>query len=326
MAGSRPTWATTRSSNTSTSSSRAGASTRRRQASNRDLLDAGTLFVARFDAEGRGAWLPLVHDENGPLNSAAGFRDQADVVIRCRAAADLLGATPMDRPEDVEPSPVSGKVYIACTKNGDRDRGSRRGAFNGRDIDFGADAANPRLLNDFGHVIELTEDGDDAAATRFRWNVFLLAGDPAAPGSRFLTRTEELVPGRLERGDSYFAGFADPARVSPIACPDNLGFDPQGRLWIVTDADTALVGNNGCFVVPTDGPDRGLLRQIASGPVGCEVCGCEFTPDGRTLFLSIQHPGEGGTLEAPLSHWPDGGDLPPRSAVVAISRDDGREL
>ena len=293
-------------------------------AANLDLLDHGTLYVARFDADGGGSWLPLVHDENGPLNSSTGFRGQADVLIKCRAAADLLGATPMDRPEDVEPSPVSGKVYIACTKNGDR--GSRRGAFNGREIDFAVDAANPRLLNDFGHVIELVEDADDAAATRFRWSVFLLAGHPGVPGSRFLTRTEDLVPGRLERGDTYFAGFSDPALLSPIACPDNLGFDPQGRLWIVSDADTALVGNNGCFVVPTEGPDRGLLRQIASGPVGCEVCGCEFTPDGRTLFLSIQHPGEGGTLDEPTSHWPEGGDLPPRSAVVALRRDDGRAL
>jgi len=293
---------------------------------NRDLLDHGTLYVARFDADGGGAWLPLVPDENGPLNSAAGFHDQAEVVIKCRAAADRLGATPMDRPEDVEPSPVTGRVYIACTKNDSRERGSRRGMVSGREIDRGADAANPRLLNEFGHVIELTEDGDDAAATRFRWSVFLLAGDPSVQGSRFLTRTEELLPGRLERGDTYYAGFTDPSRVSPIACPDNLGFDPEGRLWIVSDADSALLGNNGCFVVPTSGPDRGLLRQIASGPVGCEICGCEFTPDGRTLFLSIQHPGEGGSVEAPISHWPDGGDLPPRSAIVAITRDDGREL
>jgi secreted PhoX family phosphatase len=298
----------------------------RNRDANRDLLDHGTLYVARFDASGGGEWLPLVHDENGPLNSAAGFRDQAEVVIKCRAAADRLGATPMDRPEDVEPSPVTGRVYIACTKNSDRDRHSRRGAFNGREIDFAADAANPRLLNDFGHVIELVEDGDDAAARRFRWNVFLLAGNPAAPDARFLTRAEDLVPGRLERGDTYYAGFADASRVSPIACPDNLGIDPQGRLWIVSDADTALVGNNGCFVVPTQGPERGLLRQIASGPVGCEIGGCEFTPDGRTLFLSIQHPGEGGSVARPVSHWPDGGDLPPRSAVVAVRREDGREL
>ncbi len=298
----------------------------RTPAANRDLLDHGTLYVARFDVDGGGAWLPLVHDENGPLNAVAGFRDQADVVIKCRAAADRLGATPMDRPEDIEPSPVTGRVYIACSKNDSRERGSRLGMFSGREIDFGANAANPRLLNEFGHVIEMTEEGDDAAATRFRWGVFLLAGDPSVQGSRFLTRTEELLPGRLERGDTYYAGFADPAQVSPIACPDNLGFDPQGRLWIVSDADSTLIGNNGCFVVPTAGPDRGQLRQIASGPVGCEVCGCEFTPDGRTLFLSIQHPGEGGSIEAPISHWPDGGDLPARSAVVAITRDDGREL
>ena len=247
-------------------------------------------------------------------------------MIKCRAAADRLGATPMDRPEDVESSPRSGRVYIACTKNADRTGTRRRDAFNGRDIEFAADAANPRMLNDFGHVIELTEAGDDASATRFRWNVFLLAGNPTVAGSRFLTRSEDLVPGRLQRGDTYYAGFTDASLVSPIACPDNLGFDPQGRLWIVSDADAALLGNNGAFVVPTEGPDRGLLRQIASGPVGCEICGCEFTPDGRTLFLSIQHPGEGGTLDEPTSHWPDGGELPPRSALVAVSRDDGGEL
>ena len=298
----------------------------KRPAANRDLLDHGTLYAARFDADGRGEWLPLVYDPAGPLNAAAGFRDQGEVVIKCRAAADRVGATPMDRPEDVEPSPVSGRVYISCTKNGSRERDPKRGSFNNREIDFGVDAANPRPLNDFGHVIELAEDGDDATATRFRWSVFLLAGDPRVPGSRFLTRGEDLVAGRPERGDTYYAGYGDATQVSPIACPDNLGFDPQGRLWIVTDAESNLIANNGCFVVPTAGPDRGQLRQIASGPVGSEICGCEFTPDGRTLFLSIQHPGEGGTIDDPISHWPDGGDQPPRSSVVAVTREDGGAL
>jgi len=294
------------------------------RAVNRDLLDHGTLYVARFDADGRGEWLPLVHDENGPLNSRAGFADQGEVVIRCREAADLLGATPMDRPEDVEPSPVTGRVYMALTKNGNR--APQRGESMGRTIDFGPDAANPRPTNDFGHIVELIEDGDDAASTRFAWNVFLLAGDPRNEAARLLTRAEELVAGTLAREDVFYAGQPDRDRLSPIACPDNLGFDPSGRLWIVTDADTSLIGNNGCFVVPTTGPDRGLLQQVLSAPVGAEVCGCEFTPDGRTLFLSIQHPGEGGTVAAPTSHWPDGGDLPARCALIAVSREDGRPL
>jgi secreted PhoX family phosphatase len=294
------------------------------RAVNRDLLDHGTLYVARFDADGRGEWLPLVHDERGPLNSAAGFASQAEVVIRCREAADVLGATPMDRPEDVEPSPVTGRVYMALTKNDSR--APERRDFTGRNIDLGPNAANPRPKNDFGHIVELIEDGDDAASARFSWNVFLLAGDPRNGAARFLTRAEDLAAGQLAREDVYYAGFADRGAVSPIACPDNLGFDPSGRLWVVTDADTRLIGNNGCFVVPTTGPDRGRLTQVLSAPIGAEVCGCEFTPDGRTLFLSIQHPGEGGTVEAPVSHWPDGGALPARSAVVAVTRDDGAPL
>lgn len=294
------------------------------RAANLDLLDHGTLYVARFDAEGRGEWLPLVYDEKGPLNRRSGFRNQADIVIKCRAAADLLGATPMDRPEDVEPSPLTGRVYMALTKNGDRE--FRLGDFNGRDVDFSPNLANPRPKNDFGHIVELVEEGDDAASTRFSWNVFLLAGDPRNTQARFLTRAEDALPGQLQREDTFYAGYGDRAQVSPIACPDNLGFDPTGRLWIVTDADEELIGNNGCFVVPTTGPDRGLLKQVMSAPVGSEVCGCEFTPDGTTLFLSIQHPGEGGTIENPASHWPDGRGLPARSAIIAASRDDGSPL
>ena len=296
----------------------------RSRAANRDLLDHGVLHAARFDADGRGEWLPLVHDENGPLSSRNGFRNQAEVVIKCRAAADLLGATPMDRPEDVEPSPVTGRVYMALTKNDER--APNRREFNGREIDLGPNASNPRPKNDFGHIIELIEDNDDAAGTRFSWNVFLLAGDPRNPAARFLTRAEDIAAAQLAREDVYYGGFADRVLVSPIACPDNLGFDPSGRLWVVTDADESLIGNNGCFVVPTSGSERGLLRQVMSAPVGAEVCGCEFTPDGTTLFLSVQHPGEGGTVDAPVSHWPDGNGLPARSAVIAVSREDGAPL
>jgi hypothetical protein len=289
---------------------------------NRDLLDHGTLYCARFDADGTGEWLPLVQSENGPLNSSAGFASQGDVVIKVRAAADLLGATPMDRPEDVEVSPITGRIYIPCTKTGERGGAGDTNWF-GRHVDIGTNPANPRAENRYGHIIEIAEAGDDARATKFTWSVFLLAGDPTT--GRYIVDARELARGgsSLAGTDTYFAGYPNAAELSPIQCPDNLGIDPQGRLWIVTDSDNRGHPNNGCFVVPTSGPQRGLLKQLASGPNGCELCGCEFTPDGRTLFLAIQHPGEGGSLAQPISHWPDGDGLPPRAALVAIEREDG---
>jgi len=289
-------------------------------AANRDLLDHGTLYCARYDADGTGEWLPLVHDENGPLNSRAGFANQGDVVIKVRAAADLLGATPMDRPEDVEPSPITGRIYIPCTKSSERGVTEQHEWF-GRKVEVGTNAANPRPDNKSGHIIEMAEAGDDATGTRFEWNVFLLAGNPAE--GRYIVDARELAPGSLTGADTYFAGYPNRAEQSPVHCPDNLGIDPQGRLWIVTDSDNRGFPNNGCFVVPTSGPQRGLLKQLASGPNGCELCGCEFTPDGRTLFLTIQHPGEGGSIDNPRSHWPDGNGMPARAALVAVEREDG---
>jgi secreted PhoX family phosphatase len=279
------------------------------------------LYCARFDADGTGEWLPLVQDENGPLHSGAGFANQGDVVIKVRAAADLLGATPMDRPEDVEPSPITGRIYIPCTKTSERGV-TDKPDWSGRAIETGVNAANPRPDNKSGHIIEIAEDGD---ATRFTWSVFLLAGNPGT--GRYIVDARELAQrssaNSLAGTDTYYAGYPNAAEQSPVHCPDNLGIDPQGRLWIVTDSDNKGNPNNGCFVVPTSGPQRGLLKQLASGPNGCEVCGCEFTPDGKTLFLTIQHPGEGGTLSKPRSHWPDGNGMPARAALVAIEREDG---
>ena len=294
----------------------------RRREANRDLLDHGTLHVARFDADGTGEWLPLVHGR-GPITTEAGFADQGEVVIRARAAADLLGATPMDRPEDVEAGAGRGRVYVAFTKNDDRTLESKRALADGREVELRVDAANPRPDNGFGHVLEIVEDGEDVSSPTFRWNVFLLAGDPQAPDSRYLLDTSDLVPGRLTSGDTYFAGQSRKAELAPIGCPDNLGLDAAGNLWIVTDGAQPRGDNNGAFVVPIEGPDRGLLRQFMSGPRGAEICGCEFTPDGETLFLSIQHPGEGGTLARPVSDWPDGDGRPPRPSVVAIRRRGG---
>lgn len=262
------------------------------RAHNLDLLDEGTLYVARFDVDddgnGVGEWLPLVFGE-GPLTPANGFTSQADVVIDARRAGDLLGATPMDRPEDIEPSPLTGAVYAALTNNTDRTE---------------PNAANPRSPNRGGHVIEWVEDGNDAAATTFAWRFLLICGDPDDPST-------------------YFAGFPKDF-VSPISSPDNLLFDRRDNLWIATDGQPTFLGHNDAFhVVPLSGDNRGHVQQFLSVPVGAEACGPELTPDEQTLFCAVQHPGEGSTVENPSSTWPDE-TSPPRPSLITVVKADRR--
>jgi secreted PhoX family phosphatase len=286
-----------------------------RPESNRDLLDDGTLYVARFDDDGTGEWLPLVHGAHPELTAERGFASQADVVLHCREAADRLGATPLDRPEDVAVNPRTGNVYFACTQNLGRDEGVADIA--GRTLDTRTSRASPRAPNTAGHIIELIEQNSDAAASSFRWEIFLLAGAPTSQQLVAALPTEH--PASLAAELTYFGGATEAAELSAFANPDNLGFDADGNLWIVTDGNQPGGFNDGCFACPTQGPERGHVRQFMSGPVGAEVCGCEFTADGSTLFLTLQHPGEAGSATSPQSHWPDGGDAAPRPSVVAIS-------
>ena len=211
-----------------------------------------------------------------------------------RRAGDLVGATKMDRPEDVEASPRTGKVYVVLTSN-DRRRPEE------------VDKANPRANNRFGHIIELTEAVGDHTSTRFRWEIFILCGDPK----------------NREHGASY-QGRTD---GSILANPDNLAFDNAGRMWVCTDGnESALDVHDGIFVTDTEGPLRGRTRRFLSGVSGGELTGPAFTPDNRTLFVAIQHPGrtEGATYARPASRWPDNRpDMPPRPSVLAVTRDDG---
>jgi uncharacterized protein len=266
----------------------AGRYDRANRASNANLLDAGVLYVARFDEDGTVTWMPLVFGD-GPLTPANGFHSQADVLIETRRAGDLLGATPMDRPEDVEPDAARGRVFVMLTNNKARKPGQ-------------VNVANPRPANAFGHIIEITEPNGDFASTRSRWDILVRCGDPASPS----------VGATFNPGTSRNGWFGS---------PDNAAVDPSSGLWIATDGnpDTA----DGLWALGADGGERGLGRAFFRAPVGAEVCGPRFTPDGETLFLAVQHPGDGdgATFEAPTTRWPDfTPDAPPRPSVLAIRK------
>ncbi len=267
---------------------------------NRNLLDHGTLYVARFDngdgnpdqPKGKGQWLELTHGKNG-LNAANGFANQAQVLIHARLAASLLGATRMDRPEWIVVSPKDGQVY--CTLTNNVKRGEEGQPVNG---------PNPREKNVYGQILRWRESADDQGAMTFDWDLFLIAGNPG-----------------VHPGDAK-AGSANINPQNMFNSPDGLGFDADGRLWILTDGDYsnrgdfAGMGNNQMLCAH---PTTGEIRRFMVGPVGCEVTGIAFAPDQRTLFVGIQHPGESGGSTFP-EHLPNG---KPRSSVMAIRREDG---
>lgn len=253
---------------------------------NGELLDRGTLYAARFNDDGTGQWLPLL--PTGPLASWT----MPEILINTRQAALLMGATRMDRPEDLQVNPVNGKLYCAMTNNTNRTASGANGV----------NAANPRAANRHGHVIEVTETGGDHASLTFRWEIFMLCGNPAVPADE----------------PTYFAGF-DKTRVSAISSPDNITFDQRGNLWIATDGQINTFNrNDGIFAVPVEGADRGFVRQFLSGVPGGECASLALTPDDTTLFVSIQHPAEGSTIDSPTHRWPDGNE--PRPTVIAVTK------
>ncbi|MFM9368849.1 PhoX family protein [Streptomyces sp. Da 82-17] len=281
---------------------------------NMTLLDEGTLYVAKVSGDspaaeidgsgkhpsdgqfdGSGTWIPLATATADGAESHVEGMTAEEVFVFTRLAADKAGATKMDRPEDIEPSPRTGKVYLALTNNSER----------GLDGKAPADEANPRKANKHGSILELTEKGNDPAATKFGWLLFLVAGDPNDPAT-------------------YFGGFPKD-QVSPISCPDNVAFDPHGNLWISTDGNE-LGSHDGLFGTATVGEFRGQLKQFLTMPVGAETCG-PIVQDRRVL-VSVQHPGEvdGASVEEPASTWPDGPGTLVRPSVVAVWREDGSDI
>jgi secreted PhoX family phosphatase len=280
-----------------------------------DILDEGTLYVARFNDDGTGEWLALdINDVNFRTAAATAgveFKDQADVLVNTRLAADVVGATKMDRPEWGTAHPQTREVYMTLTNN------TRRTAAQ-------IDAANPRPNNATGHIIRWRERGNRAFATAFEWDIFVLAGPAGAGNSQILP--EEGGPALNE--DNIFAS------------PDGVWFDDNGILWVQTDMSGSQQGNgpfgeNGMLAA---NPITGEIKRFLSGPFNQETTGVVSTPDGKNLFVNFQHPGDRSGVGSFTSNWPDSGNvyrhpgdaLPmvsangprPRSATIVITRED----
>ena len=268
-----------------------------------DLLTTGTLYVARFNEDGTGQWLPLIQGQPG-LEASNGFASQGELLVKTRLAADAVGATKMDRPEWIAVDPHSaGSVYCTLTNNSDR----------GKEGKAAVDAANPRANNVYGHIMHWVEKGSDPAAETFNWDILVMGG----------------------RNDTDDAKAKGSMQGAEFGSPDGLSFDPRGVLWIQTDVSSGTInkkayegmGNNQMLATV---PGSNEYRRFLTGPRGCEITGIAFTPDNRTLFINIQHPGEpGDDISDPanptaVSTWPDGDTSGrPRSSTVVIVKADG---
>ncbi len=266
--------------------------------SNRDLLEEGTLYVAKFDGvqgelKGKGEWLELTWGKNG-LTPENGFPDAASVMIFARMAATQVGATTMDRPEWVAVHPDNKSVFCTLTNN------KYRGVRENQPIN----AVNPREKNPYGHIVRWNPAGGNHTSDTFEWDIFVIAGNPEVHESGLMAGTENI------NKDNMFNS------------PDGIGFDIAGRLWIQTDGkysnkgDFAGMGNNQMLC---SDPETGEIRRFLTGPIACEITGLTFSPDQKTMFVGVQHPGE----DLAPSHFPEGGDAVPRSSVIMISRKDG---
>jgi hypothetical protein len=264
-----------------------------------EILDAGTLYVARFNPDGTGEWLPLAPGQNG-LTPENGFADLADILVNTRAAADQAGATKMDRPEWGTVDPGTGEVYFTLTNNNRRTQ-------------LQVDAVNPRAENNYGQIVRWRYAGGDHAATSFNWDLFVIAGT---------ARQSATFNGQALGEDNIFA------------CPDGIWCDANSRLWIQTDMGDIGPGQEGPLkdfgmnqMLAAD-PKTGEIRRFLTGPWGQEITGVIATPDGTTMFVNVQHPGGHASAEDFAagrfgSGFPDYNGGVPRSATLVITRDDG---
>ena len=260
---------------------------------NRDLLEDGTLYVAKFvmkddKLEGDGQWLELTYGKNG-LTKENGFNSQAEVMIFARRAATQVGATTMDRPEWVAVHPD--KKHVFCTLTNNKYRGVREGQE--------VDGVNPRAENHYGQIVRWEPTNANHVSDTFQWDLYLIAGNPT-----------------VHKGNLY-GGSENINKDNMFNSPDGIGFDKAGRLWIQTDGnysnkgDFAGQGNNQMLC---GDPKTGEVRRFLTGPIGCEITGLTFSEDQKTMFVGVQHPS---------GHFPQGGDSKPRSTIIMVTKDNG---
>lgn len=262
-------------------------------AANRNLLEEGTLYVAKFamkddKLEGDGQWLELTYGKNG-LTKENGFNSQAEVMIFARRAATQVGATTMDRPEWVAIHPD--KKHVFCTLTNNKYRGVREGQE--------VDGVNPRAENHYGQIVRWAPTNANHVSDTFQWDLYLIAGNPT-----------------VHKGNLY-AGSDNINKDNMFNSPDGIGFDKAGRLWIQTDGnysnkgDFAGQGNNQMLC---GDPKTGEVRRFLTGPIGCEITGLTFSEDQKTMFVGVQHPS---------GHFPQGGSSKPRSTIIMVTKDNG---
>jgi len=260
---------------------------------NSKLLDEGILYVAKFADDMKGQWIPLTPETTG-------MSSQAEISVLTRQAASKVGATTMDRPEWVTSHPTKAEVYVALTNNKNRGKKPNRG---GDATPVGG--PNPRAANNYGQILRWRPEKGDHTADGFEWDLFVTAGNPTV------------------HNDAY-AGSANVNAENMFNSPDGLAFDSTGLLWIQTDGkysnkgDFSGMGNNQMLV---GDPESGEIRRFMVGPKECEVTGITWSPDRKTLFVGIQHPGDKGG-----SHYPQGGNSVPRSTIIGITRNDGKVM
>ena len=263
------------------------------QQANRELLDQGTLYVAKFNDDGSGEWISLAHGQNG-LTAENGFASQAEILINARLAATQVGATTMDRPEWVAVHPHQPMVFCTLTNN------KNRGLKDNQPVA----GPNPRAENHYGQIVRWVPEQGRHTAARFKWDLFLIAGNPT-----------------VHAGTPY-AGSSNITADNMFNSPDGITFDKAGRLWIQSDGnysnqgDFAGQGNNQMLCAD---PETGEVRRFLTGPVACEITGLAFSADQKTMFVGVQHPGEG----LAGSSFPMGGDSVPRSSIMIVTREDG---